>query len=56
MAGSLCRLVGQGLGVHEDTFARPVADQSLEAAYQPRHPVDYLGEGVELHLVLGGSN
>src|ERR1700758_1905870 len=36
--------------MHDDPFARPVADERLEVAHQSRHPVDHLGEGLEALL------
>ena len=50
MAGALGRLDSQGLGVHDDPFARPIADERLEITYQSGQPVDHLGEGLEVLL------
>src|SRR6516165_10787563 len=50
MAGALGCLDSQGLGVHDDPFARPVADERIEIAHQSGHPVDRLGEGFEVLL------
>jgi hypothetical protein len=44
MAGALGSLGSQRLGVHDDPFTRPVSDQRFEAAHEPRHPVDHLGD------------
>src|SRR5215472_2633355 len=50
MAGALGSLGSQCFGVHNDPFARPVSEQRFEAADEPRHPVDHLGDRLEALL------
>ena len=40
-------LKSQALDMENDPFLRPIGDQPLEAAHQPRQPIDQIGEGLQ---------
>src|SRR5438045_624170 len=46
--GALSRVGGEALRVQDDAFARPLADNLVETAQQPRHLVDCLDQGIDL--------